>query len=614
MILAVDTETTGTDFFHGCRAFLITACDGETNYWFEGDVNAYTREVYWSDEVLEEVQQLLDEADTLVFHNTQFDMRALETIGIQISHLWEKVEDTLLASHALCSGDVHDLKDLSIKYLKYFDDDETEVEAAVKARRISCPKEWAIAKQGHPHFPALKVSSWWKQDMWLCPDECIKYGLCDVERTWLLWQAFRTGMLAEQVFKPYLTRKKLLKICYDMTSYGMQLNIKEALDYLNHLKQEMEVRRKILEKELGFSQRFGWAKREHLLILLYRHLGLPVLKYTKKGEPSTDKDALSELEQAYKHPLLTVLMEGRSLDTERRYVQSYINWADDEGKIHSNTNVTGTRETRQSSTSPNQQNITGKLKELFQPPPGKVWVEYDFVNIELRIWAYATENKELIQAFESGVSVHAVIMEALYPNEFRNYQKVVDGSYKGSDSTYLKNLYRDVKAGNFALIYGASERKIDATYGYQGATQKVFRRFPGIREFTESKIRECEENLRDIGRHAVYTLGKYLLDVPPDEAFKACNYFVQGSAGFMMTLSMIAVVEDEMFKKYKCKLITQVHDSLKIEIPVIDHTTDLIIYSIAETMESASIDIFGVTPVSYKIQRNPKDEESEIPF
>ena len=102
MILSCDTETTGLDFFHGCRPFLITMCDGEDVYYFEGDVNPYTREVFWDEEVLAEVQELLDSCSVLVFHNTQFDMRALSFIGIKIDHLWNKVDYTLLASHALC--------------------------------------------------------------------------------------------------------------------------------------------------------------------------------------------------------------------------------------------------------------------------------------------------------------------------------------------------------------------------------------------------------------------------------------------------------------------------------------------------------------------------------
>src|SRR5690348_10250538 len=121
----MDTETTGLDIFHGCRPFMITATDGDTgtNYWWTGEVNCYTRDVYWEKSELKETQDLINKAKKVVFHNTKFDMRALESIGIDISPIWEKVEDTLLAAHCICSAGAnkkqneHGLKDLAIKYL-----------------------------------------------------------------------------------------------------------------------------------------------------------------------------------------------------------------------------------------------------------------------------------------------------------------------------------------------------------------------------------------------------------------------------------------------------------------------------------------------------------------
>lgn len=601
MILACDLETTGTDFFHGCRPFLITMCDGEDNYFFEGDVNPYTREVFWDDDVLEEVQSLLDQAQTLVFHNTQFDMRALESVGIKIDHLWNKVEDTLLASHALCSGDSHNLKDLSIKYLNYWDDDEKEMEAVVKATRITqSHKGWAVAKKGHAHFPAMKGAvSWWKQDMWLAPEECLRYAMCDVERTWLLWDAFKYGLTNEALWGPYKLRKKLLKICYDITTAGMRLNIRATSDYIEALETKMLLIRKYIENELNIHHKFNWNKRDHLITLLHHHLRIPKIYTTPSGSAATDKKALNCYYEDYKNKLLNVLMKGRKLETELRYISSYKLWSDDNGYIHSNLNITGTRETRQSSTAPNQQNITGKLKHLFQPPPGSVWADIDFANIELRLWAYAVGNQELIDAFQSGYSVHKMIMATLYPRESEAFKQQ-------PDNLQLQKLYRNVKAGNFALIYGATENKADETYGYKGATAKVFARFPGIAEYTQSLIRQCEENRVHLQRHAVMTLGGYLLDVPTDEPFKACNYYIQGSAGIIMNKAMIAVVNNERYIDSESCLTAQVHDSLKPQITIHPGMFKTVL-SIVESMETCALDIFGPTPVDYKIIYHPDD-------
>jgi hypothetical protein len=164
------------------------------------------------------------------------------------------------------------------------------------------------------------------------------------------------------------------------------------------------------------------------------------------------------------------------------------------------------------------------LKELFEPPPGNIWLDIDYKNIELRIWAYAIGNKELIESFEKGVSIHLMIMQTLYPREYEALQD-------DPDDLRLQRLYRNVKGGNFALIYGATETKADETYGYTGATKKVYSRFPGIQEYTRDLIAECEENKRDLKRFGVHVLGGYFLDVPSNEPFKACNYKTQGAAG-----------------------------------------------------------------------------------
>ncbi len=604
MILAVDSETTGTDFFHGCRPFLVTMCDGEDNYYFHGDVNPYTREVYWDDDVLYEIQQLLDSCTTLIFHNTQFDMRALESIGIKIHHLWTKIQDTLLASHLLCSGDSHNLKDLSIKYLRYWDDDETEMEIAVKAARTSAgAKGWAIAKKGHPHFPALQGAvTWWKMDMWLAPEECLKYALCDAERTWLLWDAFRYGIAAEALWEPYKLRKQLLKICYDITTTGLRLNLGEVRRYIQKLKEDMQEYRLAIEEELDVNFKFNWNKKDHLIHLIHKKLDIPILERTETGQPSTSKKTLKEYHRLHDEPLLNMLMAGRKLDTELRYVQSYYNWTDEEGVIHSSLNITGTRETRQSSTSPNQQNITATLKELFEPPPGYIWVEVDFANIELRIWAFAVRNEELMQAFNSDQSVHMLIMDELYPREANAYRE-------NPSNKMLANLYRMVKAGNFAIIYGATERKADETYGFVGATAKIYRRFPGVQEYTQKLIQQCEENRKCFKRHAVFTLGGYLLDVPSDEPFKACNFYAQGSAGIVMNKAMIAVTKNERYIDSGSQLVSQVHDSITPQISIhkgIEKTVNSIVYS----MEHCAMDIFGRTPVDFKVKYHPNDHDN----
>jgi DNA polymerase I-like protein with 3'-5' exonuclease and polymerase domains len=602
MILALDTETTGVDFFHGCAPFMATACDGEQNYIWEGEVNPYNREVYWDKEEINHLQYMIDKADQIIMHNAQFDVRALSVIGVKVP--FSKVEDTLIASHLICSDDSHGLKDLAVKYLRYWDDDEDDLRvAAVSARAIAARKGYEIAKQGHKHFPGLKKSEWWKQDMWLAPEECRKYATKDAERTWLLWRIFLPEIVHGGYWKAYERRKNLLPICYDATTEGLHLNVHAAMKYIKELEIEILEIRKYISKEMDAAVLFEWEKKEHLVALIHHHLGLPRKYLTDKGFASTNKESLAKYAEMTDHPTMAAVMRGIKLATQLRYATGYIDWLADDGCIHSNTNITGTRETRQSSNNPNLQNITAKLAELFQPKQGYVWWYADFKNIELRLWAYATNNEELIAAFEQGKSVHEMIFEVIHPDQAKQYI-----NNKDKCSQELKNLYRDVKAGNFALIYGATDNKADETYKRKGATQLIFKRFPGIKEYMAQKGAEVEANLTIRYRPCITTLLGYPLDVPIDEPYKSCNYYIQGGAGMIMGAAMHQIYSNELYKKSKSIIIQQVHDSLRIQVPINRYTIEAT-KMFKHTMENCVIEEFGPTPVDTDLSYHPQDED-----
>lgn len=605
MILAVDTETTGLDTFHGCRPFLVTACDGDSNYYWQGMVNPYTREVFWQDEVLENMQHRLDRADTLVFHNAQFDMRMLNSIGIKINHLWDRTECTMLASHAICSGDTHALKELAIKYLHYWDDDEDELAAAVKAARPrAAAAGYRIAKYKDPCFPgAPKNSEFWKQDYWLCPDECLKYGLGDVERTWLLWDAFKVALINDGLIGPYKQRRKLLRICYEITEAGLDFKAWEAREHVRTLDRKLTKLRKMIEKELKVTFKFNWAKPSHLQLLIHKHLQIPVYKYTETGKPSTDKDTIKHYIDNNNHRLLRILRAAKVYEAERNYVKSYLDW-DCDGKIHSTLRIEGTRETRQSSADPNQQNIKRTLWHLFGPEPGYIWLEMDFVNIELMIWAYSVGNKELIEAFEQGKSVHQMVMQTIYPREYEKY-------LQDKSNEFYRKFYQFTKNGNFAVIYGATEKKADETYKRPGAYKTVIQRFPGIQEFTDSRIQQVEQNRLLWKSPSVITIGGYRLDVPLEEPYKACNFYVQGSAGIFTGRAMVAIDANAEYRASGSRMIAQIHDSLKIRIPIHPRIKRTV-YSLVDTMETASESIFGRTKVDWEIKVNDADRNNEL--
>ena len=624
MILAVDTETTGTDFFHGCAPFMVSACDGETVYLFEGSVNPWTREVFWDDDVLQEIKDLLDSAKKLIFHNACFDIRALDVIGIPVE--WDKIEDTLVASHCICSGDTHNLKDLAVKYLHYWDDDEEDLAQAVNSARSRAQREgYCTAKEGHKHFPGLAGAvSWSKMDYWLAPEECRQYAGKDAERTWLLWRTFKQSLQADSLFEVYKTRRSLLRIVYDMTTYGINFNQEEAIEFIESSEEEMEALRKEIKVLAGIQYKFDPNKRDHLIDLIHTKLKIPVMFHTKGSDadkltPSMDKNALNWYEENYDAPAITKLSEYRKKQTKVRYMDSYIKWLAPDGRIHPNWNITGTRETRQSCSAPNMQNVDKALAHYYGPPPGKIWIDLDMVNIELRIWTYMVGNKELLEIFEAGGSVHLSIAEVLHKDLYNKLGP--DGFKKRIVSP--QNEYTKTKNGNFALIYGATEKKANDTYGVPNAVSMIVKRFPEIGQFMLDTANEVWDNVHRVGVPAVHTWGGYRLDVPADEPFKAANYKVQGTAGYLMGLCMIALDRSMYYEESFARMMQQVHDSLKIEVPILPGLGVAVRGMIAD-MEKAGMELIPTCPLDYKVIVNPEDyrnplvseflPDNEVPF
>ena len=584
-ILAIDTETTGTDSFHGCRPFLVTACDATANYYWRGSVNGWTRIVTWDLNDLKHLQDFIDSYDVLIFHNASFDIRMLETIGVWKDSWWDKIEDTMIMSHAVCSGDVHGLKDLAIKYYQYWDDDEELLAQAVQEERRLAPE--IKARKGHPHFPALKNGKFYKMDYWMCPDECLRYGIYDAERTILLREAFRYAISDWKLKDVVDKRTRLIRVFYDMQTYGINFDKAAAQEWVDKATKEMEKIRLQLKQMANIPYTLNLKKPAHLKSLLYDRLKLPIYKKTKKG-PSTDKNTLKLLEREHGDiEAIKLLRKWRLLDKRKDYIQSYILWCDEENCIHAGYNITGTRETRQSSSSPNLQNIEKFLRRYFIPPPGYVRFSLDLVNIELRIWAYETQNKELIEIFERGESVHLIIYETLFPEDVAEAKAMLGKDWasamKDENGKFAKR-YTEVKSGTFSLLYGASEKKSNNTYGRENALKLINKRFPGVSEYTNRLARQVYKNIDAGFGPCIFTIGGYRLDIDIEKMYAVANYRIQGTAGEMIGDMMLALY-DHPWNKKRWNMVSQVHDSLDLDIPrryATQETYDEIVRSLTE--------------------------------
>jgi len=632
---AVDTETTGSDFRHGCRPFFVSTCDraGQQFYW-EWEVDPYTREVHIPQKDVNEITEFVNEHH-LVFHNTKFDYRALSHIGVKMPD-WKEIDDTLVASHVVSSGTPHGLKDLALYYLDISEEDQQSLhEITHKARTYGRKHGWAVASADrHPHFPAAKKTTKWAYlDTWMpravadaenYPADhpyrlaCSKYGLLDTVRTiglWdKLWELIQEMGLAEQ----YQKRRQLLEITYNMEEYGYTYHIPT-------LRAEMERYNVTAAEAETNCVRYADHKIDNLGSpkqlqgVLFGYFKLKPTKSTKEGW-STDKDVIAALRESTDPKsraglFLSSLHAYRKHSKAAEYLREYLlhgmpTVSKEFRSVHSSINITGTATTRQSSTDPNAQNI-GKqerrdengiliedfnLRQNFSCLPNREWYSMDYENIEMRLFAYKSGDKELIKCFESGKAVHLVFAKILFPKLYANCERD-KVSFK---ERYKSSYYQWVKNGDFSLIYGAGEPKADATYHFEGAYRRIRQELPLIDKFMAEKFNEARKE------GCIYTLGGYRLDVPRHEPHKAVNYYIQGSAGWCMTLAMIRIFDylKEVNRKAGLTWATgyrmsmTIHDELDFDFPKRQRKVNLpIITECARLMELSGKDIGVPTPV-----------------
>lgn len=480
MILSLDTETTGVDRYHGAVPYLVTTCTGEgvQTFW-EWDVNPLDRTVSAPPEDLEEIQSLIDAADTLVLQNPKFDVGMLQVLFQgKLRWDWGKVEDTLIASHVLASNRPHDLTALAVQYLGADIQPYEDAVGAVtnEARRLARRDfpTWRIAKKDLPEMPSAKEKTW-KYDMWLpralakeigyADDHpwwtvCSEYANADSAVTAALFPEMKKLLERRSLWRIYKERLKVLPIALGMENRGITLGEHKLktirAEYVSESERaerlcvgiargmgyELTLPKSGNNKSLG-AFLFGEYCSETGKELTNPVLNLPVLKTSDKtGAPSLDKGVLEEYEAilpANSKALLFVksLKGKRKRDTAIAYMDGYVRfWIPVPGtidpetgagwyRLHPSLNPTGTDTLRWSCSNPNEQNISKQegfnLRRAFGPAPGREWWSCDAKNIELRLPFYESKETALMALFEAPDdppyygSNHLANFHAVYP-------------------------------------------------------------------------------------------------------------------------------------------------------------------------------------------------------
>jgi DNA polymerase I len=336
-------------------------------------------------------------------------------------------------------------------------------------------------------------------------------------------------------------------------------------------KQSHELGNRIMELEKEAhelaGQPFNLGSPKQIGDIFFTKLGLPVVKKTPSGAPSTDEEVLEKLAEDY--PLPAKILEHRGLSKLKgTYTDKLAQLAHPRtGRVHTHyaqaVAVTG----RLSSNDPNLQNIPVKtaegrrVREAFVAPPGSLIASADYSQIELRIMAHISEDEALMRAFHEGLDVHRATAAEVFgvtpeqvSSEQRRYAKVI----------------------NFGLIYGMSSfglaraLSIDNTAA-KNYIERYFQRFSGVKTYMD----ETRLSAKAKGYvETVFGRRLYLPEINSPNGPRrggaeraAINAPMQGTAADLIKLSMNKVQEVLDAEQRGTKMIMQVHDELVFEVP-----------------------------------------------
>jgi DNA polymerase-1 len=314
------------------------------------------------------------------------------------------------------------------------------------------------------------------------------------------------------------------------------------------------------------GQVFNLSSPAQLQRILFEDQGLPVVRKTPKGQPSTAEDVLQELAADY--PLPALILDYRGLS---KLKSTYTDRLPEKihpqtGRIHTHYHQAVTATGRLSSSDPNLQNIPirsaegRRVRQAFIAPPGHVLLAADYSQVELRIMAHLSEDERLLAAFAAGEDIHKATAAEVFDtalDDVSNDQR------------------RAAKAINFGLMYGMSAwglaRQLDLDRAEASDyIERYFQRYPGVKAFMEATRKQAHDQ-----GYVETLLGRRLwaTEIRSRNAQRrqaaeraAINAPMQGSAADLIKLAMIAVDDWLQHSQQPARLVMQVHDELVLEV------------------------------------------------
>ncbi len=469
--------------------------------------------------------------------NIKYDQHVLANHGVALRGI---AHDTLLESYVIESHARHDMDSLALRHLgaKTLTYDEV---TGTGAQRIS--------------FDQVDVA------------RATEYAAEDADITLQLHQALWPKVEADAKLAYVYSAIELpvREVLFRMERNGVLIDAAQLEAQGRELGQKMMELEERAHKEAG--QPFNLSSPKQIAEIFFERKGMPVLKKTPSGAPSTDEEVLERL--ALDHPLAKVLLDYREMSKlKSTYTDKLPKMVNSRtGRVHTNYGqaiaVTG----RLASNDPNLQNIPvrtpegRRIREAFVAPAGAAIVSADYSQIELRIMAHISGDGNLLRAFEAGEDIHRATAAEVFGRALKDVTP--------EERRYAKTI-------NFGLIYGMSAFGLAQQLGIERATAQAyiasyFMRYPGVdRYMKETRSRAKEQGFIE----TVFGRRLWLPEIKSSNPARrggaeraAINAPMQGTAADLIKLAMIAVQEWLDKKKLAARLIMQVHDELVLEVP-----------------------------------------------
>ena len=359
----------------------------------------------------------------------------------------------------------------------------------------------------------------------------------------------------------YQIEKPLMYALYEMEQCGVQVDGEALKEYGESLSVKIQELEKNIYKSAGHE--FNINSPKQLGEILFGEMGLPGGKKTKTGY-STSASVLEKLEPDY--PFVRDVLEYRQLTKlKSTYAEGLAAYIKEDSRIYGKFNQTITATGRISSTEPNLQNIPirteigRQLRKVFIPKEGCVFVDADYSQIELRILAHMSDDKNLIEAYKDSKDIHTATASLVFGVPIDEVTK-----------TQRSN----AKAVNFGIVYGISSFGLsqDLSISKKEAEKYInnyFESYPGIKAYLDNSVKSAKEKGYSV---TLFGRRRPIPEINVSNFMQrqfgervAMNAPIQGTAADIIKIAMIGVARTLKEKNLESRIVLQIHDELLIE-------------------------------------------------